>query len=350
VATIRQRGGRWQAMVRKRGHPPVAQTFDTKTAARTWATRTEAMIDAGRKVNIDRAARFADVLTAYRGLFQNGRPVSRSKAQALDAIGAGIGSWRMADFAPAALVRYAKSRHAAGAGATTVGMDLTYIGTVLRHGAPLIGLDSSHALEAVRTARGVLSHSGGIARSRERTRRPTDDELRAIRDYWHVHPTREIPMWNLVQFAIATAMRLGEIVRLEWAGLDSRARTILIRDRKHPRRKQGNDQRVPLLVGHAEVDGEAIDPLALINARPKGAAQIFPYVPASVSTAFTRAAKACGIQDLHFHDLRHHGVSLLFEAGYAIEEVALVSGHADWNMLRRYTQLRAERFRARPLA
>ncbi|MFC5085515.1 tyrosine-type recombinase/integrase [Microvirga arabica] len=48
------------------------------------------------------------------------------------------------------------------------------------------------------------------------------------------------------------------------------------------------------------------------------------------------------ILDLHFHDLRHDGASRLFEAGYSIEQVALVTGHRDWNMLRRYTQLRAE--------
>ena len=33
---------------------------------------------------------------------------------------------------------------------------------------------------------------------------------------------------------------------------------------------------------------------------------------------------------------------LLFEAGYTIEQVALVSGHRDWNMLRQYTKLKPE--------
>ena len=48
------------------------------------------------------------------------------------------------------------------------------------------------------------------------------------------------------------------------------------------------------------------------------------------------------MKDLHFHDLRHEGTSRLFEAGFAIEQVSLVTGHKDWKMLRRYTHIRPE--------
>lgn len=48
------------------------------------------------------------------------------------------------------------------------------------------------------------------------------------------------------------------------------------------------------------------------------------------------------IEDLRFHDLRHEGTSRLFEAGLSIERVALVTGHKDWRMLRRYTNLKPE--------
>jgi hypothetical protein len=36
------------------------------------------------------------------------------------------------------------------------------------------------------------------------------------------------------------------------------------------------------------------------------------------------------------------GTSRLFEAGFSIEQVALVTGHKDWKMLRRYTHLKPE--------
>jgi len=46
--------------------------------------------------------------------------------------------------------------------------------------------------------------------------------------------------------------------------------------------------------------------------------------------------------DLRFNDMRHEGISRLFEKGFQIPEVALVSGHKDWKMLKRYTNLRPE--------
>ncbi|HEY2753210.1 MAG TPA: tyrosine-type recombinase/integrase [Phenylobacterium sp.] len=42
------------------------------------------------------------------------------------------------------------------------------------------------------------------------------------------------------------------------------------------------------------------------------------------------------------HDLRHEAASRLFEAKFTIEQVALVTGHKDWKMLKRYTNLRPE--------
>jgi integrase len=70
--------------------------------------------------------------------------------------------------------------------------------------------------------------------------------------------------------------------------------------------------------------------------------RIFPFKHKSISTVFPRACQDLGIEDLHFHDLRHGGTSRLFEAGFQIHQVALVTGHKDWKMLRRYTHLRPE--------
>lgn len=47
-----------------------------------------------------------------------------------------------------------------------------------------------------------------------------------------------------------------------------------------------------------------------------------------------------GIHDIHFHDLRHEGISRLFAAGLNIPEVSLISGHTSWATLKRYTHLK----------
>ena len=62
---------------------------------------------------------------------------------------------------------------------------------------------------------------------------------------------------------------------------------------------------------------------------------------------FQRARNSAGITDLRFHDLRHTATTRLFERGLGIMEVALVTGHQDLRMLKRYTHLRAEDLVAR---
>lgn len=73
---------------------------------------------------------------------------------------------------------------------------------------------------------------------------------------------------------------------------------------------------------------------------PSNAAEIFPFSTDAIGMGFTRACQFLAIQDLHLHDLRHDGVSRLFEIGRNIPQVAAASGHRSWTSLKRYTHLR----------
>lgn len=193
-------------------------------------------------------------------------------------------------------------------------------------------------------ARIALKRLGLVGKSNERDRRPTDDELEKLFNEFDGNERLTIPMSRIVKFAIATAMRQEEICRVTWDDLNTRTKMLMIRDRKDPREKKGNDQRIPLL----SVSG--YDALALIEEqrelRTNTEDRIFPFNHRSAGTAFRRACQDLKIEDLHFHDLRHEGTSRLFEAGFAIEQVSLVTGHKDWKMLRRYTHLKPEALHA----
>ncbi|MFM2531218.1 tyrosine-type recombinase/integrase, partial [Escherichia coli] len=102
------------------------------------------------------------------------------------------------------------------------------------------------------------------------------------------------------------------------------------RDRKDPRKKEGNHMKVALL-------GEAWD---IVQRQPKKSEFIFPYNSTSVTAGFQRVRSKLGIKDLRYHDLRREGASRLFEAGFSIEEVAQVTGHRSLNVLWQvYTEL-----------
>jgi integrase len=183
-------------------------------------------------------------------------------------------------------------------------------------------------------ARESLKHRGLDTRSQERDREPTDDELKRLYAYWRSNDRQRIDMITLCQFALASGMRLSEICGLQVADVDANARTVVIRDRKDPRNKSGNDQTVPLLAEAWAI----VEPR--IRGRDRG--KIFDARAASVSTGFTRACAELEIEDLHFHDLRHRATAQLFRMGLDIPRVALMTGHKTWAMLRRYTDIKPE--------
>ena len=161
-------------------------------------------------------------------------------------------------------------------------------------------------------------------------------------------PRAFVPIWDIILFAICTAMRLGEIVGeggVVWEDLDLANRTLWVRNRKDPKQVEGNDSEIPLLLGPVVYRGRVIDPLEIILRQPTAnqrTGRIFPYVDGTISRLFCITVAELGIENLRFHDLRHDGVSRLFEHGFKIEQVALVSGHRDWKSLKRYTNLKPE--------
>ncbi|MCZ6590280.1 MAG: site-specific integrase [Alphaproteobacteria bacterium] len=313
--------------------------FDQKKEARRWATATENAINENKVVDTGRM-RFADLIDAY--ITEHGS-MGRSKTSAIKMLRERLGRHRMAELTRTKpVLDFAGERREEGAGPATIGQDLGYLGTILRASPALIDLDTTQQLTALASAREWLRTRGKITATDQRNRRPTDAELMRLFEFWRRQTQQVIPMEDITLFAVATAMRISEITRLTWSDLDETKRTILIRDRKDPRKKIGNHQEVPLLTGPFRLNGQLIYPMAIILRQPRQQDRIFPYLAASVSSSFQRAAKSTGIADLRFHDLRHDAVSRLFEAKYSIEQVALVSGHKDWRHLRRYTQLRAE--------
>lgn len=172
---------------------------------------------------------------------------------------------------------------------------------------------------------------GSVRRIRRRNRHPTAEEWEKLYAHWRGRNAPALPTEDITRFAIGTAMRLGEILNLQWDDIDRTDRTVLIRDRKHPTKKLGNDQIIPLLV-------EAWT-IALHQAQT--AAGIFLYSPQWVSDYWRSSTRACRITELRFHDLRYEGTKRLFEQGYRIEQVALVTGRRDWRNLKRYTNLHA---------
>lgn len=324
--------GHTRVQVRKAGIYRNA-TFPTKREAREWGTAIEAQanhVAAGGFAPVPKDATVKDLIEKYQE--SHGRAHGKTKAATLDMLARDLGKVKLGILNAVVLRDFIDRRMKAGAGGVTIAADLSFLSAVLKWGrhARQLDINDKLALEA----RASLKIRGLETRSKERTREPTDDDLQRLYAHWEASPRQRIDMPLLCRFALATGMRQNEICSLQVEDVDRERKTVVIRDRKDPQKKAGNDQTVPLLP-----DAWAIlQPL--LKDRTEGS--IFGVRAASVSTAFTRACETLKIEDLHFHDLRHRATSQFFRMGLDIPRVALLTGHKTWGMLRRYTDIKPE--------
>jgi integrase len=103
------------------------------------------------------------------------------------------------------------------------------------------------SIEPIVLARIALGRLGLVGKGDERDRRPTQDELDCLVAGFEFNPYQKIPVGRIMHFAVATAIRQDEISRIECADFDLQKKMLLVRERKDPRRKNGNNQRIPLL-------------------------------------------------------------------------------------------------------
>lgn len=161
-----------------------------------------------------------------------------------------------------------------------------------------------------------------------RDRRLTAREERLILRYCHGHRNPEL--YSIVVVALETAMRQGEILKLQWEHINLKTRIAHLPDTKN-----GTKRDVPLSL-------RARDALVRMGALPKG--PVFRYTARGLKSSWRFMIKRLAIEDLHFHDLRHEAISRLFELGTLdMMEVAAISGHKSLSMLKRYTHLKAQR-------
>lgn len=313
------------------------QTFARKQAAQAWARKRETeLAEPGAIERANRkAATVKEMIDRYLSEMEKVRPLGRTKLATLKAISESyLGKLNDQDINSQVLVEYALWRMGKEGGTVqpqTAGNDLAHLGTVLSIARPAWG----YAVDphAMTDARRVLKKLGYNMKSRERDRRPTLEDLDKLLTHFQGIQARRptsINMLKMTGFALFSTRRQEEITRIQWTDLDEVGHRILVRDMKNPGQKIGNDV-------WCHLPPEA---WAILQTMPKVLPEIFPYSAESVSTSWTRACQILGIENLHFHDLRHDGVSRLFEMDWDIPRVASVSGHRDWNSMRRYTHLR----------
>lgn len=331
MATYRDRNGRVQAIVRVKQNGVIvhqeSRTFRTMKLATNWAEELEAKLKVNgvpqRKLT---TKTLGQLMLDYLNVLEQHQEMRRTRVAEIEQVATYFMRDKLSELEPVRFSEFAQQRRSEGAGPSTVMHNLATVRSALSAAKPMFGLDVSG--DIVGEAISALRRAGVVSKSEKRTQRVSDEVIdKLIAEFERIapHPSTVIPMPTIVRLAVAFPRRLGELVSMRWVDFNRDASIIKLWDTKHPVAKR--DEIVPV----PDTAKEIILGLPVIDER------ILPYKSESVSAAFQRACNRLGIADIRFHDLRHEGITRLFDRNLRIEEVALISGHTSWTTLRRYT-------------
>ncbi|WP_322009801.1 site-specific integrase [Paraburkholderia sp. J12] len=131
----------------------------------------------------------------------------------------------------------------------------------------------------------------------------------------------------VIESALATAMRQGEIAVLNWGDIDWSRKIARLHTSKN-----GLPRDVPL-------SSLAITALGRLE---RGEGLVFEMFAEAIKRAFGRLVRKLKISDMRFHDLRHTAITRYARLGLNPIQLSVISGHKDIRMLQHYTHLKAE--------
>lgn len=323
MATISKRRNGWSVQIRRKGYPQQTRTLPTKSEALAWAREQEGRIDKALSpinLRVLKGTTLRDVLKRYLREVTPGKDSAYTENARITKIlrEEAFCDLTLADLSPKVFADYRTARLAKVKPAT-INRELG----LMRHALEVARREWDIDLPANpldRVTRPKLNNA------RDRRLRPGEyDRLKAA-----LLKTRNDMIGPVVEFAIHTAMRRGEILALRWEQINWDQRTAYIADSK-----TGVPRTIPLL-------DRAVAVLTALQAEhgEQHYGPVFGLTMEAFKQAWERARNRAGLGDLHFHDLRHEAISRLCEMGLTLPEVALISGHKDPRMLFRYVNLR----------
>ena len=331
MATIIERNGKYQAIIRKKGHKPVAKTFSSRALAKTWAKGIEADVERGRAGIAEKQMTIGDMMQKF---CDEVAPTMKSENFGVNVIQRIVfrdnKHWvdiPANEFDPSYLRDWIDDR-------------LTEVSppSVLRELAVMAGVFRNAIKRGwvklpISPTRLVLAPGN----SRPRTRTLTEGELISIvgpvPDYAPV--TSRDKSAYAAWFSFETALRLSEITQLTWSDIDAENLTVWVRDEWSPTKKSAKSvknnhtRQVPLTVRACRL----INSLSEFDKEAPMSASFLNLTSKTLDTAWSAMRKAAGLEgQVVFHDLRRSALTSLAKK-YKLEELAKISGHESLDVL-----------------
>jgi integrase len=306
MATIRKRQGKYHTQVRKNGKS-ITKTFITRADALKWAREQEIKIEQGNYISKHETVTLSFLLSKWeQEVLKNLKswPVERYKVAMLQKQ---LGHLTLEKVTSKVLVKY-RDQRLTEVSNQTVKHELGLIRRALKKGIEWGYTNSVPFLTSPSLK--------GQARTRRLKQHELNDLIASCDPY----------LQNVVILLIETAMRRGELAAIQLEDIDVEQRLVRLRDTKN-----GEDRVIPL-------SSRAIGAMKYLIEHSRSE-KLLNYKKEWLTDKFIAKCKELGIENFRLHDLRHEGVSSLFEKGLNMIEVSTISGHKDMSMLKRYTHI-----------
>ena len=321
MANIRRRQGRWQAQVRRKGYSQVTKTFTSKEASKRWIKAVETDMERGEfKPRLDMTV--GQLIKRYQTDIIPKQKAHQSALVRCRRLRRMLGKINLSDLSPAHLASYRDER-LKSIKPNTLKRELSIL---------------SSAINTAIIDWGIPIPSNPVAMTRipkyddSRDRRLKDGEeekLLAIAK----------PVYRrAIIIAVETAIRRGELLNIRKSHINFDKQTLHI-----PETKTDTPRTIPLSTRAIKALKDQIKSISDANVvQMERDPKLFSMSAPMFRHEIHKYRVKLDMEDWRFHDLRHEATSRLFERGLNVMEVALVTGHQDLRMLKRYTHLRAE--------
>jgi integrase len=320
VATFEKRDGKWRARIMRNGVRS-SRSFPTKAEAIAWAATVARDAVSGLAPY---GTTLSDLLRRYAREVSPSKRGRKWEQNRLHAIAKGnLGAVRLAELMPQHLADWRDMR-----------LKTVSSGSVIREFILLSAVFNRAIKEWSWMASNPLNKVTYPKPPPARKRRITDDEAARIYHACGYSPdkpplTYQARVGAAFRFALANAMRAGEIVNLK------------------PGDVAGKVARVDGKTGPREVPLTAEGLAVIEQLLPQKHRQIFGLSSAQLDALFRKASKRAMLDDLHFHDSRAEALTRLARK-VDVMTLARISGHKDIGLLFRvYYRESAEDIAAR---
>ena len=331
----RQSGTRYRVKVTVRGYPTQTKTFSSKAQAKAWGMQMEADLQSGRLGSgLSQHHSLSDTIDRFLAERPSGYGEwlhDPRNSQFLRWWKSYLGTYRLGDLKPNLLIQArnhlqqepippkSKTSPTTYRSAATLNRYMSALSAVLQAALEIWGWVDTNPCRGIRH----------LKENNARTRCLSEPEQTRLIKVCADDPN----LLDVVQMALYTGARRGEICGLKWSEIDLKEETVTFLQTKNkiPRK-------IPLCP-------PAVDLLRKrLQHRIIGRDWVFPAErsegPIDVSHRFGRFAKRAGIEDFRFHDLRHTAASAMARAGVPELMIQEVLGHKTAQMTKRYSHLR----------